>query len=636
MAFKPPIRIVFSGNHSACQEHIKFATKQLAILEQQMSFQGLNEGVRRVSPYAGVFVECISSFSLHEVRIAVDQEQNVRAGVGGRDEKEKCQTAWTDNIPLVASVRDDLNIEKFKLFNLQVSFAENPDVKFSNVWWPDIDGDSSKTKRTYSGDTYIQVKHGPKNTTHGFDSSLEIIDVKEFPYKPHLYGRHKIESYVRAVLTYKKRPEPTCDKQEPVVDYSKLIEDPPSILKNKIYSSSMNNDLIIAQQVELWCDGFAAASFNETKDQLFIAIRSYDDIDVSEVKIRRIVADYLDQDGWVVSSDESHYENEVNFHYGIHVDSEGRIYGWSEEVETDGPSPQDPCNELNEHGDETVIHVSGLEEQFYTFPSAGPVSYTKADEGAFGTVVSDGEFASVSVTRSQAYWRTTTGHYYHDTYDVNTSGIQVYKYHHSIGCVSYEGIDVSKHYPYVPNRTYRSGDGVEDKVWGYIDTEWLYDGYLIRGLPARGGHTIASWTIPDYENGSYTYTSEGTTQFYRGTMYSSGGSEESGKIKYQGYDLQETYDSTVVPREDIIHSPVYIENASPVRSFHCVDNSVDPVIEMIGVYYKNMTTEEKKWIITINGTEVQDEVFMYNEETEDGLVSRIESEKNFSYLGLIF
>lgn len=71
MAFIPPTKIVFSGNHSACNEHIKFALNQLAILERQMSFQNLNEGVRRISPYLGVFVECISSFSKHEVRIHV-------------------------------------------------------------------------------------------------------------------------------------------------------------------------------------------------------------------------------------------------------------------------------------------------------------------------------------------------------------------------------------------------------------------------------------------------------------------------------------------------------------------------------------------------------------------------------------
>jgi len=72
MAFIPPIKIVFSGDIPSCYAYKKFAANQLAILEKLMSFQGLNEGRRIISPYPGVEIECISRFGKKETRIHVD------------------------------------------------------------------------------------------------------------------------------------------------------------------------------------------------------------------------------------------------------------------------------------------------------------------------------------------------------------------------------------------------------------------------------------------------------------------------------------------------------------------------------------------------------------------------------------
>jgi len=63
----PVTKIVLKGENSA--QYIRFAHNQLAILERQMSFQNLNEGRRVVSPFPGIFVECLSRFGQKEVRI---------------------------------------------------------------------------------------------------------------------------------------------------------------------------------------------------------------------------------------------------------------------------------------------------------------------------------------------------------------------------------------------------------------------------------------------------------------------------------------------------------------------------------------------------------------------------------------
>jgi len=70
----PTTKINLKGENSA--QYIRFAQSQLAILERQMSFQNLNEGRRVVSPFPGVFVECLSRFGNKEVRILTTAQIN--------------------------------------------------------------------------------------------------------------------------------------------------------------------------------------------------------------------------------------------------------------------------------------------------------------------------------------------------------------------------------------------------------------------------------------------------------------------------------------------------------------------------------------------------------------------------------
>jgi len=66
-----PPRLKFHGNTHAAKQFKRFALSQLEILKKQMSFQGLKQGVRRVSPFEGVLIECVSKFGLHVVSVFV-------------------------------------------------------------------------------------------------------------------------------------------------------------------------------------------------------------------------------------------------------------------------------------------------------------------------------------------------------------------------------------------------------------------------------------------------------------------------------------------------------------------------------------------------------------------------------------
>jgi hypothetical protein len=66
-----PPSLKFSGNKDAGKSWIKFGLAQLAILQNQMSFQKLKQARRVVSPIHGVVVECFERFGMGEIRIYV-------------------------------------------------------------------------------------------------------------------------------------------------------------------------------------------------------------------------------------------------------------------------------------------------------------------------------------------------------------------------------------------------------------------------------------------------------------------------------------------------------------------------------------------------------------------------------------
>jgi len=69
-----PPTIIVTGDKKKGYEFKKFALNQLAILENLMSFQKLNEGFRTIKPYPGIVVECWSSFSQRVVAVHIIKE----------------------------------------------------------------------------------------------------------------------------------------------------------------------------------------------------------------------------------------------------------------------------------------------------------------------------------------------------------------------------------------------------------------------------------------------------------------------------------------------------------------------------------------------------------------------------------
>jgi hypothetical protein len=79
-----PPRLKFHGNTHAAKQFKRFALSQLEILKKQMSFQGLKQGVRRVSPFEGVLIECVSKFGLHVVNVFIAPVHG-KVSLGGQE-----------------------------------------------------------------------------------------------------------------------------------------------------------------------------------------------------------------------------------------------------------------------------------------------------------------------------------------------------------------------------------------------------------------------------------------------------------------------------------------------------------------------------------------------------------------------
>ncbi len=66
-----PVKIIVTGDITRGRELVGFAKAEMAKLERLMSFQGLQQGSRTVSPFPGVVVECWSKFSLQQIHVHV-------------------------------------------------------------------------------------------------------------------------------------------------------------------------------------------------------------------------------------------------------------------------------------------------------------------------------------------------------------------------------------------------------------------------------------------------------------------------------------------------------------------------------------------------------------------------------------
>jgi len=632
MAFIPPTKIVFSGNRSACQEHIKFALNQLAILEKQMSFQSLNEGVRRISPYQGVYVECLSSFSKHEVRIQVDQQRQIKE-INSYEEKKKEFKDFLYDVPLVAGV-----LEYFQLFNL--SFNANNIPVLSDVWT------DPELKRTASGGNYFQIKYSKDISSHGGKSSLAITRIGN-------ELNSQIDTYVRAVLSWKKSIDnDIVADDDPIISFEKLIKLPPSLDKDTVYSSSLDNILFKLSQVELWCTGSATASFNTTKDKLYIFIINYKYFD-NITNIRRITINYVNNN-WKVASD---YNEDVpisEYPLSVYIDPDGIVYGrklLSSDYTTLVPcdtyvtSTSDPTG-YNPADFNPVEYSEGDSYDYYTCTMDDEtLSYNGSDIGSLGVIILDNDLSSVTTYGSHEWYIYLYGEstsYYH-SYDAYGEFHQNIIYiMRTSGCMA-EGFDypVSKSinteiYPQ-PGSLDLTLERMENSITILnIVTSSISQNFTAYSPPqiSSFGHILG--LVDETDGHEYRF------DYFTGTLIYTAGFSAVNQAEYRNmfnvvgeYPLGTPVTVKILNPE--ITYPLEIDNAVPIRSFHSVDTSVDPILDIRGVYYTDKSDDDTdKWKITINDYEIQDEVFLNTFDSDGEIIKRITDEKTLNYLGFLF
>jgi hypothetical protein len=104
-----PVKITVKGDTARGRELIGFAKAEMAKLERLMSFQGLKQGSRTVSPFPGVVVECWSRFSLQEivVHVAPGGEQGAESVVV-EEEKRECLCFPHFSFGVIAAVHPEI------------------------------------------------------------------------------------------------------------------------------------------------------------------------------------------------------------------------------------------------------------------------------------------------------------------------------------------------------------------------------------------------------------------------------------------------------------------------------------------------------------------------------------------------
>jgi hypothetical protein len=152
-----PMNITLIGDRGKCESLIGRAESQLRILEAQMSFQGLQQGSRKIKG-DGYIIECWKCFSLQGVKITT-------FAPGPQPEKE---IELPLPIPLVASglCVDDETLDEYTGKSLAYYAGEGA---FSTC--------SPYTPHYMSADyTFFQVRYAPETITYGDDDQEKTVN----------------------------------------------------------------------------------------------------------------------------------------------------------------------------------------------------------------------------------------------------------------------------------------------------------------------------------------------------------------------------------------------------------------------------------------------------------------------------
>lgn len=112
------------GNRQSCEALVGSAKREMAILENQMQFQGLQQGSRTVQPFPGHFIECWSCFGMRQITITTPSAHGQ-----AKSSKYVCFCNGCLAMARVVAIRDaDMTF-----------FADNPNIETDNLCYDRVD-----------------------------------------------------------------------------------------------------------------------------------------------------------------------------------------------------------------------------------------------------------------------------------------------------------------------------------------------------------------------------------------------------------------------------------------------------------------------------------------------------------------
>jgi hypothetical protein len=576
-----PPRLKFHGNTHAAKQFKRFALSQLEILKKQMSFQGLKQGVRRVSPFEGVLIECVSKFGLHVVNVFVVPISYGVSDKGYELQKYEHLKKVDEKIVVVpfycaGAITSSNYFQTFDVDNTVVP------VKIDSLW------SELFNKRTYSGRSFIQVKNPALETGHGGTPMLAINSCNDSSTDDPV-------THIRATLSWMHSE---CALVGAPVD---LINDTTSLPMDTVITTDSRAAQFTIKQVEILCNGQASASFNETNDILYVAsLVGSNHIFVWEIGF--IMDAVTGEYNWNVVNNGDFIVESPYICYPVFVDKYGDIHG----IYKKGTSVNEPgCIAYNNYLIEEAL-------------GSGSVDFDGSCHAHYSTEYYKIEI-SYSTTPIPSYISTgNTGFISNMVKDAQIDGMSI----------NYNSSQTNTVHS-------TSGDGLQtlDNVHD--------DNYILAGVPMPSWSQHIQWSGPA-GYGTYEEIAGGEPRFTIGMVWNKNKIKFSNTV--WGNSFGDSWSRTPPDIEEIIygeiHIPFSIDDAEGRRVFVCIDNSVSPPITIEGIYYRKWSNQaEENIIIRLNDIDITDIVFSPQiDDTEGNVIERYSlfTENEFRHIGLFF
>jgi hypothetical protein len=645
-----PPRLKFHGNTHAAKQFKRFALSQLEILKKQMSFQGLKQGVRRVSPFEGVLIECVSKFGLHVVNVfvaVVAQEAYIKGYISlEKSEVIICDIISVSPIPWIVVGYD----------RKQLVYIDTNHLGFSPIFmspWEEptytkLGGDEGSHAQVQSS---VQIKYPPD--ANEVISTLSIICVGD------------LSSYT--IITVSRSNAVTFTDCDPIGKRDDDLDSPYELVTHT-FGVHAGYDVY---KFALKISGKATASLSQDCNTLYIqnetSLKTFElssDVSPTWVEIKSFPTGSSE----FVSND-PHY-----------IDRQGLAYSFtaldSLAVSDEIPVPTPACPSYIIYN----IWCSALAADCKQYPDGtnnyGPVDlfnsgtfklkYICMDANSGDIILTSYEALGLSIENNdlipinsiseytQPLYRETLNSYYKwdettGIFMCATSG-QLYPFY-----VLPTNSTQSSFYIYNNNGTLNSSNAPSILSWhsgthfisilgsyGFKGNNYSYELEVINrtifgfddiiGLSEESGEFSATWNGTDWGIGADTkhlHTKSGGALNVRHNIINKSqvvvGTYDG---PYQGFPIHTPPPIITIEKGKILY-PFEIDDAEGLRSFVMADYSKtisDSPLVTIGLYYKNLVSNEKLWRIEMNNVDITSEV----------LDSSAFTEEQLSYIGFLF